>query len=344
MTIKNEIKSNLAESGFRMPAEWEEHDACWMMWPSRNEVWPNMNKTKQHYADVANAISQYEKVNLLVNWKDANQARQLLGDQVNLIEAELNDSWARDACPNFLINDQGELAGSVWRFNAWGEKYHPYHLDDAVGENVLKIVQAESFVSDLVAEGGAVTTDGEGTLITTESCLLNTNRNPGWTKQDVENELCRTLGASKVIWLPGNCDENETDGHVDGIAQFIKPGVVLMEASFNTEHPWYQIMKDNLAALEGQTDAKGRRIEICFIEDGFDATPLNDNYCTSYINSYFANGAVIMPKYGIAADERAKKVYQRLFPEREIVQLDISHIAVGGGGIHCITQQQPKAQ
>lgn len=344
MNFANEKKINVSDQGFRMPAEWEEHDACWIMWPSRRDFWPNIQKTKQHYADVANTISQFEPVNLLVNSNDVNEARTLLGPNVTLIETPLNDSWARDAGPNFLINEKGELAGSTWEFNAWGEKYHPYDLDDKVGESILNISNAHRFISDLVAEGGAITTDGEGTIITTESCLLNTNRNPGWTKKEVENELCRTLGVTKVIWLPGNCDENETDGHVDGIAQYIRPGVVLMETSFNPQHPWYQIMKDNLNALKGQTDAKGRVIEICFIDDGFGAEELSERYCTSYINSYFANGAVIMPKFGIATDERAKRVYQKLFPNRKVVQIDTSHIAVGGGGIHCITQQQPKAK
>jgi len=184
--------------------------------------------------------------------------------------------------------------------------------------------------------------DGQGTIITTESCFLHTNRNPGWTRQEVEAELKRTLGGNKVIWLPGNDKETETNGHVDGIAQFVRPGVVLMETSFDSSHPWYDILQRNIRALQGQTDARGRPIDIVLIEDGYGAEPLNDRFCLSYVNTYLANGAVIMPRYGIDADERARAVYQRLFPKHDIVQLDICGVAVGGGGIHCITQQQPK--
>ncbi len=333
-----------AELGFRMPAEWEQHERCWMMWPSRKEMWSDINNTKKHYADVANAIGRFEPVSMLINAEDMDAARDLLADNVTLVEAKIDDSWARDAGPNFLLNDKGEVAGSTWRFNAWGEKYSPFNNDDQVGHQVLTHCNAHNFVSELVAEGGGITVDGEGTVITTESCFLHTNRNPGWSKKEVEDELCRTLGAKKVIWLPGNVDETETDGHVDGIAQFVRPGVVLMETSFDINHPWYEILQANRKVLEGQTDAKGRPIEIVLIEDGNGCEMLNERFCTSYINAYLANGAVIMPKYGIATDERARKVYQRLFPEREIVQVDIRHIAVGGGGIHCITQQQPSAQ
>lgn len=332
---------NVSDLGFRMPAEWEPHDRCWMMWPCRKNFWPDLAKTKRHYADVANAISRFEPVSILINSEDVQEARSLLSNAVEIVPAKIDDSWARDAGPNFLIDNNGNLAGSTWQFNAWGEKVLPFDNDNRVGNLILEHSNARNFVSAMVAENGGITVDGEGTVITTESCFLHTNRNPGWTKQEVERELCRTLGAEKVIWLPGNDGEFETNGHVDGIAQFVRPGVVLMETSFDPDHPWYEVFTENYAALEGQTDAKGRPIEIVLIEDGHGTEILNNRYCISYINSYLANGAVIMPGYGIAADERARKVYSRLFPNREIVQIDIRHIAVGGGGIHCITQQQP---
>ena len=211
-----------AELGFRMPAEWEPHECCWMMWPSRKEMWSDINNTKQHYADVANAIGRFEPVSMLINAEDMDAARDLLTDNVTLVEAQIDDSWARDAGPNFLLNDKGDIAGSTWRFNAWGEKYSPFNNDDQVGHQVLTHCNAQNFVSELVAEGGGITVDGEGTVITTESCFLHTNRNPGWSKKEVEDELCRTLGAKKVIWLPGNVDETETDGHVDGVAEVVK--------------------------------------------------------------------------------------------------------------------------
>ena len=339
----NKTKQSPALQGFAMPGEWAPHERTWMMWPTRESVWPDMNATKKSYVDVAHAIVKFEPVTMVVSPQHEQQARNLLGPDIDIFVCEINDSWARDAGPNFLINEQGQLAGAAFSFNAWGEHYLPYAQDAQLGQHILHSLNLQKRVSQLVAEGGAITVDGEGTIITTESCLLHTNRNPGWSKKQVSDELCRLLGASKVIWLPGNDDEVETNGHVDGIAQFIRPGLVLMETSFDPEHPWYETFKENIAALEGQTDAKGRTLDICFIEDGYGCKPLNDKFCTSYINSYLVNGAVIMPKYNIAADERAAAVYRRLYPEREIVQINIDGIAVGGGGIHCITQQQPKA-
>ncbi|WP_240945990.1 agmatine deiminase family protein [Pseudomaricurvus alkylphenolicus] len=331
-----------ADEGFRMPAEWEAHDRCWMMWPSRESMWEDFDKTKSCFAGIAQAISEFEPVTVVVCEQDAQEARSLMGEDIDLMVAPIDDSWARDAGPNFLVNERGELAGSCWEFNAWGQKYQPHHNDNAVGEVILKHAGARSFVSELVAEGGAISVDGEGTVLTTESCLLHTNRNPGWSRRQVEEELCRTLGATKVIWLPGNDDEVETNGHVDGLAAFVRPGVVLMEISYDPEHPWYDIMRANLEALKGQTDAKGRTIDIVLIEDAYGCEMLSDSFCTSYINSYLPNGGVVMPKYGIAADERARAVFEKLFPERRIVQVNVDGVAVGGGGIHCITQQQPR--
>lgn len=192
----------------------------------------------------------------------------------------------------------------------------------------------------MTAEGGGITVDGEGTLITTETCFLNPNRNPGWSKGEVEAELCRMLGVTKVIWIPGDPDEDETNGHVDGLAAFVGPGRVLVEAAFDRAHPRYDVLMENRRALEGQTDAKGRLLDLIFIEDAWQCVE-GDRFCASYINSYIANGAVIMPSYGLPGDDRAKAVYQKLFPQREVVSLRIDNIAPGGGGIHCITQQQP---
>jgi agmatine deiminase len=183
--------------------------------------------------------------------------------------------------------------------------------------------------------------DGEGTVITTESCFLNDNRNPGWSRAEVEAELCRTLGARKVIWLPGDPEETETDGHVDGIAAFIEPGRVLLEINTDESDPHYPVGQINLAALEGQIDASGRRLDIEFIEEGHYHPGVWNGGCSSYINSYLANGAVIVSGYGYDRDQAAVETWKRLFPDREIVQVRIDHIALGGGGVHCITQQQP---
>ena len=341
MTIDT-INKSPADYGFRMPAEWEPHERCWLMWPSRGAMWNNPEGTKSDYVKVANAIREFEPVTMVVSPEHHDEARELLGPEIDLMVAPIDDSWARDAGPNFLINDQGQLAGSTWGFNAWGGNYPDYNNDNAVGERILKHAGAAVFDSELIAEGGGVIVDGEGTVITSESCFLNTNRNPGWTRAEVEQELLRTLGASKLIWLPGNPDEKETNGHIDGFAQFVRPGVVLMETSYDLTNPWFDIMQDNINALRGQTDAKGRNIDMAFIEDAYGCKTSGQKFCTSYINSLLCNGGLIMPKYGIDTDERVKAVYQKLFPERRIVQISIDNIVTGGGGIHCITQQQPK--
>jgi agmatine deiminase len=332
------------DEGYHMPAEWAHHRCCWMAWPCRQGVWVNVRATQTAYASVANAIARFEPVRMLVPASKVSAARPLLHDSVEIIEMPIDDSWTRDSGPNFLINDFGELAGATWVFNAWGMKYRPYDQDALMAARILQRAGAREFTSTLVAEGGGVTVDGEGTVITTESCFLNRNRNPGWTKAEIEAELCRTLGAQKVLWMPGDPEETETDGHVDGIAAFVEPGRVLVEVNPDRSDPHYDVGQRNLAALKSQTDAKGRRLEIELIHEGIYHPGIWNGGCSSYVNSYLANGAVIVPGYGYDRDQAAVATYQRLYPRRQIVQIPINDIAIGGGGVHCITQQQPSTR
>lgn len=327
-----------------MPAEWAHHSCCWMAWPCRQGLWANAQATQLAYASVANTIARFEPVRMLVPASKVSVARPLLHDNVEIIEMPIDDSWSRDSGPNFLINDDGELGGATWRFNAWGFKYEPYDQDALMASRILQRAGAQEFTSMLVAEGGGVTVDGEGTVITTESCFLNRNRNPGWTRAEVEAELCRTLGAQKVIWIPGDVEDTETDGHVDGIAAFIEAGRVLVEVNPDRSDPHYDVGQRNLVALKSQTDAKGRRLEIELIHEGIYHPGIWNGGCSSYVNSYLANGAVIVPGYGYDRDHAAVETYQRLYPDREIVQIPINDIAVAGGGVHCITQQQPSTR
>ncbi len=335
------IKSHPVDAGFYMPAEWAPHTCCWMAWPCRKGLWADDAGTAEEYANVANVIARFEPVRMLAPAERIAAARALLGTNVTLIEMPIDDSWARDSGPNFLINQHGEMAGSTWRFNAWGGKYQPYDQDALMGSRILQHASAREFTSDMVAEGGAISVDGEGTVITTESCLLNPNRNPGWSRAEIEAELCRTLGVEKVIWLPGDVEETETDGHVDGIAAFIEPGRVLLEVNPDKADPHHHVGQENLAVLQGQTDARGRKLEIEFIHEGYYHPDKWNKGCSSYVNSYLANGAVIVPGYGYDRDPAAVETYRRLYPDRTIVQVHIGHIALGGGGVHCITQQQP---
>ncbi len=338
--MKNKYTSDdPRESGMFMPGEWHEHTCCWMAWPSREGLWADDDATQADYANVANTIGKFETLKMLVPKHKLESATRLLADYVEVIEMIIDDSWARDSGPNFLIGGE-QLAGSSWTFNAWGEEYHPYDQDALMGQRILELANAKCFDSPLVAEGGGVTVDGEGTIITTESCFLNKNRNPDWTRQEVEEELCRTLGAEKVIWIPGDPEDTETDGHVDGIAAFIEPGRVLIEVCTDKTASHYNASVLNTNALKDQADAKGRKLELEFIQEGYYEVPWNGD-CSSYINSYLANGTVIVPGYGYDRDSQAVETYQALYPSREIVQVPIHNIAVGGGGVHCITQQQP---
>ncbi len=326
--------------GLFMPGEWEKHTCCWMAWPARVDLWPNIEATKKAYADVANTIAEFEPVNLLVLPSMLDDARAYLSKNVEIIEMSIDDSWTRDSGPNFLINDSGLLAGSTWEFNAWGDKFRPYDQDALMGSRILDWVGVDEYTSTMIAEGGGITVDGEGTVITTESCFPNKNRNPHLTKKEIESELCRTLGASKVIWIPGDPNETGTDGHIDGIAAFIEPGRILVEISPDSSDPHYRVGQNNVKALKNIKDAKGRTLEIDFIYEG-DYSVLEFDECRSYINSYLANGAVIVPGYNHERDLLAVETYQKIYPDREVVQIQISDIAIGGGGIHCITQQQP---
>ena len=335
------ISGDPRDLGYFMPGEWTDHDCCWMAWPCRDGLWSNDKETMQEYANVAHAIAKFEPVKMLVPSEKIDSATKLLNQNIEILEIAIDDSWARDSGPNFLIGGDN-LAGSDWIFNAWGEKYHPYDQDAQMAKRILENAHADIFSSWLVAEGGAITVDGEGTIITTESCLLNKNRNPTRNRLEIENELCRTLGGSKVIWLPGDVEETETDGHIDGIAAFIEPGRILIEVNSDKSDPHYKVGIDNTNALKNKTDAKGRKLQIEFIEEGIYHKDIWNGGCSSYINSYLANNAVIVPAYGYDRDHLAIETYKSLYPNREIIQVPIHNIATGGGGIHCITQQQPK--
>jgi agmatine deiminase len=304
-------------------------------------LWKDYPATCRAYADVANAIAHFENVKMLTPPPKVASAREHLGKNVEVVAMPIDDSWCRDSGPNFLINDRGELAGSTWIFNAWGSKYQPHDQDALMGSRILARTGAKEFESSMVAEGGGITVDGEGTVITTESCFLNANRNPTMSKAQVDAELCRTLGVEKVIWLPGDVNETETDGHVDGTAAFVRPGVVLVEINNDESDPHYSVCQENLAAMQGQTDARGRKIQIELIEEACYHPGQWNGGCGSFINAYLVNGGVIVPGYDSPRDAAALETWQRIYPEREAVQVQINAIAIGGGGIHCITQQQP---
>jgi agmatine deiminase len=269
-----------------------------------------------------------------------DEAAVMCGPEIEIIPWELDDSWMRDIGPNFLKKND-ETAVSVFHFNAWGRKYQKYRKDAALGHRMAEALGIRCFTSPIYMEGGGICTDGEGTLLTTEQCILNGNRNPGISKTEAEHELRHALGVEKVIWLPGDPEDHETDGHVDGLACFIRPGAVLVAVDPDRSNERHETLMKNVRALGRATDARGRQLEIHYIEEANELDSIDDRFCWSYINFYIANGGIVMPSFGIPADERAGAVLESCFPDRKIIQVDVKGLATGGGGIHCITQQQP---
>lgn len=333
------------QSGFIMPAEWHPHERCWMAWPCHQDTWAHigLDKAREAYALVAQAIAQYEPVTLIVNQEDEESAKTWCKDNITLFTLPINDSWTRDTGPSFLLNQRGQLGGVDWIHNAWGGNYSDCALDNHIASAVLKQTQALSFQAPLVMEGGSFHVDGEGTILTTRECLLNKNRNPHLNQSEIEQYLCDFLGGSHVIWLNKGLLGDETDGHIDEIACFIAPGEVLCLITQDKTDPNYDRLHENLEILNTAKDAAGRHLKVHTIEQP-PATYLNNERLTlSYINFYLANKGIVMPAFGFEHyDKTAYCLFRDLYPSYKITQIDALDVFTGGGGIHCITQQQPK--
>ena len=328
-----------------MPAEWRSHDRCWMAWPCRDGLWGDrLAAVREAYAEVAKAISQFEPVTMITNPENVAEVSLSCGAGVSCASMPHDDSWLRDSGPTFVTDGSGRVAGIDWIFNAWGRKYEPFDQDAALARLILESLDLPRYPSDLVLEGGAIHVDGEGTLITTEQCLLNENRNPGRSRDEIERHLKDYLGIETVIWLVGDPLDDETDGHVDNLACFAAPGVVLAVHPGAEDRPNHAALAENLRRLREARDARGRALEV--VEVPQPQTEPQDHrgqpLLASYINFYFANGGVVAPAFEDAADAQAFQILGDLFPDREVVQVRALDIVFGGGGIHCITQQQPR--
>jgi agmatine deiminase len=342
----NFAHSSPAELGFLMPAEWAPHNACWMAWPSASPQWENLSAVEEDYAGVANAIARFEPVVMVADPAGIDRARQLCGAGIEVVSMRIDDSWMRDTGPSFLRHPRsGALAGTDWRFNCWGGYTPQYRQDAQTAIRVLDRLGLPAYHSSLTLEGGAFHVDGDGTLMTTESVVLNPNRNWGLNRDEAGTELCRATGAKSVVWLPGDPDGitgDMTDGHVDGIACFIEPGVVLFELDRSAPPEIAALERENRRALALATDARGRKLEIVDLVSEHEGIGGDQElFCRSYINFYLPNGGVVMPAYGVSGDNGVREALHGVYPDREIVTVDINAIAPGGGGIHCITQQQP---
>jgi agmatine deiminase len=348
------------EDRFHMPAEWELHARCWMLWPQREDVWRREARPAQEaFAEVAEAISRFEPVVMGVQPQHWERARRMLPEEVQLVEMRYNDAWMRDIGPTFVINERGEVRGIDWEFNAWGGLYSDYSQDQQVARQVLDQIEILRYTADFVMEGGAIHVDGEGTVLAVEENLLNDNRNPHLSKADIENALCEYLNVEKVIWLPYGVYEDETDGHVDNLCCFVRPGVVALTWTDDPGDPQYARSYLAYEVLSNTVDARGRSLEIHKIhqpgplylshEEAFGVVLKGGSHhrlpgqrlAGSYINYYVANGGVIVPVFDDPYDEAALASIRSLYPSREIVAIPAREILLGGGNIHCITQQQP---
>ena len=336
--------------GYYMPAEWYPHKSTWMAWASLPEAYSEapqgeeaaFEMAKKAYGEVASTIACFEPLNMITNPADVQAVKELCGPGVNVIEAEIDDGWLRDSGPSFLINDRGDIAGVNWVFNGWGHKY-PHAKDAKIAKTMLQRENVKCFDCPLVTEGGAIHVDGEGTLLATENSIINPNRNPGLDKAEIEAYLIDYLNIKKIIWLNGNVSGDETDGHVDGLACFIRPGTVMASVTPNQNHPDYDVLQENLEILKTNSDAKGRSLTVVEVNNPSQYTEEGILFTGLYLNHYVVNGAVILPMSGFETDDiLAVKLFKREYPRHKVVPVMSKMVWFGGGNVHCITQQQPK--
>jgi agmatine deiminase len=334
-----EMTTTPLAAGFSMPAEWEPHAGCLMAWPSRAELWGGrLDDARRDYATVAATIADFEPVTMVCNPGLAHEVRGLCGAGVTALEIRINDSWSRDSGPAFVRDTTGSIAVVGFVFNAWGNRWHPHDDDARLSERIASHFGLPFFKAPFVLEGGAFFVDGEGTVITTEQCLLDPNRNPDLNREQIEQGLKDYLGATTVIWLPfgHSLDTGPagTDGHVDGVLQYAGPGRVLLEVVGDPDSPEHVRGLANIERLQAAQDAAGRTLDITILDPGPSAP-------VSYANHYLANGAVVVPVGGDDGDGPALEILRQLHPDREVVGVPGATIAFGGGGPHCITQQIP---
>lgn len=352
--------------GFRMPGEFEPHARTWMLWPERPDNWRlGAEPARRAWVRVATAISRFEPVTVGVSHDQWENARHMLPDGIRVVELPSDDVWIRDCGPTFVVNDAGGVRLVDWEFNAWGGLhdglYSPWDRDQMVPRRIAEIERVGRYRAPLVMEGGSFTVDGEGTVITTEECLLSRGRNPHLSRTEIERYLSDYLNVDKVIWLSRGIDPRETNGHVDDVACFVAPGVVLAGVTDDRDDWRFELLQDNLRVLRTVTDARGRHLrvetlpmpavtviteeEAAGVVGAKGSVPrrAGDDLATSYVNFLVVNGGVVMPAFGDPYDDVATARLEAVFPDRRVVTVPGREIALGGGNVHCITQQQPAA-
>ncbi|MCL4120508.1 UNVERIFIED_CONTAM: hypothetical protein GTU68_039029 [Idotea baltica] len=332
-----------------MPAEWERHKQTWMIWPERTDNWRmNAAPAQKAFASVAKAIAQFEPVTIGASEQTYISACSQFNDpNIRVIELSNDDAWARDTGPTFVINKKGELRGVDWEFNAWGGLngglYSPWDKDSLVASKILQQEHCHRYYTEnFVLEGGAIHVDGEGTLITTEECLLNSNRNPHLSRNQIEQYLKNYLNINTIIWLSEGLFNDETDGHIDNFCCYIRPAEVLLAWTNDPLDPNYSRCHRALTQLQNSTDARGRKLTIHKIPIPEPLYATQERLAGSYVNFLIVNNGIIAPSFDKPSDIIAKQLLGKLFPDRRVVMIPSREILLGGGNIHCITQQQPQ--
>jgi agmatine deiminase len=348
-----------------MPAEFATHAGCWLLLPARPDVWRAMAQPAQHaLSALAVAIAQFEPVTVGAPAAYYATARRLLPAPIRVVEITSDDVWVRDTGPTFVTHPDGSVRGVQWQFNAWGGSlgglYTSWEQDSLVAEKILEIERVERYVAPFVLEGGSIHVDGQGTLLTTKECLLNPNRNPHLGQTQLEHLLQDYLNIRHIIWLDQGLVGDETDGHIDNIACFARPGEVILAWTENPTHPQYAVVQAADVALRAARDAAGRTLRIhhlplpepMFVTASEAAgvhpsttaipRPANAPLTASYVNFYLTNGGVVFPLFDQAqADQQALQTLRTIFPERKLIGVPSRELLLGGGNIHCLTQQQP---
>ena len=353
------------EDGFYMPAEFAAQEKIWMIWPERCDNWRQGAKPAQEaFVNVAKAISEFTPVTMLASYGQYQNCRAHLPENIKVIEVNSNDAWCRDVGPTFLVNDRGEKRACDWKFNAWGGLvdglYFPWDADDQIAGKICELEEIDRYrLDDFILEGGSFHVDGEGTVLTTEMCLLSKGRNPHLSKEQIEKVLCDYLNCEKVLWIKDGIDPEETNGHIDDVACFVRPGEVACIYTEDTEHPFYEQAQAAYQSLFEATDARGRKLKVHKVSltkkpvllEGAETidrvqgtvSRKNGELCiASYLNFLITNGGIIAPQYEDENDALALSQLQEIFPEHKVVGVNTREIVYGGGNIHCITQQQPR--
>ena len=326
-----------------MPAEWETHEQCWMMWPTGLDLdrYPDTERMQKGYAAAANAISQFETVTIVANDSDTKECRNLIDQSVRVHNLQIDDSWCRDTGPTF-ITDGKKLGGVDWEFNNYGESLGPDYLNDQkLAKEITKITSSDYFDAPIVLEGGGIHTDGNGTLMITEDVLLDPKRNPGLDKKEAEKILSNYLGVEQFIWLIAALEYDDTGGHIDNLACFAPDNVIIALNEEDPEDSNYDRLKENLSRLSSANDINGKAYDIVKIDQPSYDSFLNERLPMSYINFYIANNGIVMPVFNDVKDADAIEKIQNVFKNKSVVTVPGRPIVEGGGCVHCITQQQP---